>query len=92
MSPFSKWWLLLQLQQTDPYLEYAYYVLITFEWKKKDKINDTVPQLASEHIILCPVWQWATIVKRIRKYPGSTGDTPVLAVWKNHKIDHDTSA
>ena len=31
-------------------------------------------------------------MKRIRKYPGSTGDTPVLAVWKNHKIEHVTSA
>ena len=49
-------------------------------------------QLASEHIILCPVWQWDALVKRIRKYPGSTDDTPVLAVWKNHKIEHVTSA
>ena len=31
-------------------------------------------------------------MKLIRKYPGSTGDTPVSAVWKNHKIEHVTSA
>ena len=49
-------------------------------------------QLASEHIILCPVRQWAALVKRIRKYPGPTVDTPVSAVWKNHKIEHVTSS
>ena len=59
---------------------------------KKDKINDTVTQLASEYIILCPVRQWAALMKRIRKYPVPTGDTPVWAVWKNHKIEHVTSA
>ena len=31
-------------------------------------------------------------MKRIRKYPGSTGDTPVLVLWKNHKIEHVISA
>ena len=31
-------------------------------------------------------------MKRIRKYPGSTGDTHVSSVWKNHKIEHVTSA
>ena len=48
--------------------------------------------MASEHIILCPVRQWAKLVKRIRKYSGSTGNIPVSAVWKNHKIEHVTSA
>ena len=48
--------------------------------------------MASENIILCPVRQWAALVERIRKYQGSTGDTPVSAVWKNHKIEHVTSA
>ena len=51
-----------------------------------------VTQLPSEHIIIFPVRQWSALVKRIRKYPGSTGDTPVSAVWKNHKIEHVTSA
>ena len=80
-----------ELQHSDSYLEYADCVSITFEWEQKDKINDTVTQLASENIILCPVRQWAALVKRIRKYPGSTGDTPVSEVWKNHKIEHVTS-
>ena len=45
-----------------------------------------------ENIIICPVRKWAALVKRIRKYPGPTIDTPMLAVWKNHKIEHVTSA
>ena len=49
-------------------------------------------QLALEHIILCPFQQWAVLVKRIRKYPGSTGDTPVSAMWKYYTIEHVTSA
>ena len=47
--------------------------------------------MASEHIIICPIRQWAALVKLIRKYPGSTCDTPVSEVWKNHKIKHVTS-
>ena len=81
-----------ELQYSDPYLEYADCVSITFEWQNKDEINDTVTQLASENIIICPVRQWAALVKRIRKYPRSTSDTPVSEVWKNHKIEHVASA
>ena len=69
-----------ETQHSDTYLEYAHCVSITFEWQKKDKRNDTVTQLASEHIILCQIRQWAALVKRIRKHPGSTGDTPVSVV------------
>ena len=77
-----------ELQHSDPYLECTDCVSINFEWQKRYKRNDTVTQLASEHTIIFPVQQWNALVKRIRKYPGSTGDTPVPAVWKNHKIDH----
>ena len=65
---------------------------ITFEWQKKDERNDTVDQLTSGHITLCPVRQWVGLVKRIRNYPGATNDTPVSAVWRNNKIEHITSA
>ena len=81
-----------ELQHSDPYLEYADCVSITFEWKNKEERNETVTHLASEHIIICPVRQWDALVKHTRKYPGSTGDTPVSAVWKNRKIEHVTSA
>ena len=81
-----------ELQHIDPYLEYADCISITFEWHEKDKRNDTETQLASENIILCPVRHWGALVKHIRKLPGSTSDTPVSAVQKNHKIEHVTSA
>ena len=76
-----------ELHHSDPYLEYADCVPITFEWEKKDERNDTVTPLALENIILFPVRQWDALVKRIRKYPGSMGDTPVLAVWKITKLN-----
>ena len=41
---------------------------------------------------MCPVQQWAGLVKRIRNYPGATVDTPVSAVWRENKIEHITSA
>ena len=44
-----------ELQHSDPNLEYADCVSINFEWQKKDERNDTVTQMVSEHIILCPV-------------------------------------
>ena len=58
-----------EIQHSDPYLKYADFVSINFEWQKKDKRNDTVTQLYLENIIICPVRQWAALVKRIRKYP-----------------------
>ena len=81
-----------ELQHSDTYLEYADCVSITFEWQKTDKRNDMVMRLALENIILCPLQQWSALVKRIRKYSVPTGDTPVWAVRKNHKIEHVTSA
>ena len=75
-----------ELQHSYLFLEYADCVSITFEWQKKDELYDTVTQLASEHIIICPVRQWDALVKHIRNYPGSMGDTPMSAVWKNHRI------
>ena len=80
-----------ELRHSDPNLEYADCVSITFEWQNKYERNDTVTQLASEHIILCKVRRWAGLVKWIRNYPGSTKDTPVSAVWRVNKIEHITS-
>ena len=81
-----------ELQHRDPNLEYADCASMTFKWQNKDERNDTVTQLASEHIILFPVQQWAGLKKRIRNYTGATDDIPVSAVWRNNRIDHITSA
>ena len=53
---------------------------------------DTVTQMASRDATLCPVRQVAALVRRIRIYPGASEDTPVLAVWRNYRIEHITSA
>jgi hypothetical protein len=66
-------------------------VSITFERQKKDERMDNVTQMESGDALLCPKRGWAEIVKRIRKYPGATDDTPVSAVWRNGRIEHITS-
>ena len=80
-----------ELSHSDPLLEYADCVSITFEFQKKDERMDTVTQMASYDTILNPVRQWAALVKRISRYPGATRDTPVSAVWRNGRIEHITS-
>jgi hypothetical protein len=72
-------------------LERADCVSITFEKQKKDEKLDTVTQLSSGDIILCPVRAWAAIVRRIRGYLGTNGDTPVSAVWRNGRLEDITS-
>ena len=79
------------LPHNSPFLEYADCVSITFEFQKKDERNDTVTQMASSDILLCPPRQWAAIVRRILSYPGANEDTPVSAVWRNDRIEHITS-
>ncbi|KAL9183869.1 hypothetical protein ACHAXT_004725 [Thalassiosira profunda] len=64
---------------------------VTFEWQKKDEKEDTVTHMASGDILLCPVKQWAAVVRRILGYPGATADTPVSAVWRYGRIEHITS-
>ena len=75
----------------DHFLENSDCVSITFEWQKKDERNDTVTQMATLHILLCPVRAWAAVVKRIRSYPGATDETKVSAYWKDSQINHLTS-
>ena len=58
---------------------------------EKDERNDIVTHLRSGDALLCPVRQWAAIIRRIRNYPGSTDNTPVSAVWRNGRIEHITS-
>ncbi|KAL7467246.1 hypothetical protein ACHAXS_007491 [Conticribra weissflogii] len=81
----------IEWKHPDKDLEYADCVSITFEWQKKDERMDIVTQMASGVPILCPVRQWAAVIKRIRSYPGTGDETPVSAVWRHGRIDHITS-
>jgi hypothetical protein len=72
-------------------LEFLDCVSLTFEKQKKDQKMDTITQMASGNIKLCPVCAAAVIVRRIRDYPGTTVDTPISAIMINNRITHVTS-
>ena len=80
-----------ELSHNNPWLEFADCVSITFEFQKKDEKNDTVTQMTSGDALLCPVRQWAAIVRRIWSYKGATMDTAVSAVLRHGRIEHITS-
>ena len=73
-------------------LEYADYVSKTFEWQTKEERINTVTQLSYGDRSLCPVCLETARVIRIRGYPGSTGGTPTIAVWRNDRIEHVISS
>ena len=75
----------------DSRLEYSNIIAITFRTQKKEERDDTVNQHATNDTLMCPVRNWATIVKRIRSHPGANDDTAVSAVWRNNRIEHITS-
>ncbi len=79
------------IPHSSPLLLAADNVAITFETQKNGRKFDTVTQWATRHDTLCPVTQWACLVKRIRTYPGANDDTNVSAVWHHGKIHHMTS-
>ena len=43
-------------------------------------------------VTLCPVRQWAALMRRILRYLGVTPKTPVSAIWRNDRLEHITSA
>ena len=49
-----------------------------------------ITQWATLHLFLCPVKQWAAIVKHISLYPGASKATPVSAVLQHKRIVHIT--
>jgi hypothetical protein len=59
--------------------------------QKKDKKNNTTTQMASGDITLCPVHAAATVVCRIRSYPGANDNTLISAIWRYNSIDNITS-
>jgi hypothetical protein len=71
------------IDHNDDELEFSDCVLLTFEKQKKDKKMDTITQMASGDVKLCPVCSAAAIVQRIRGYPGTTSDTPISTIMIN---------
>jgi hypothetical protein len=56
-----------------------------------DEKHDTVTQMSSGDVNMCPVRMGAAIVRRIRSYDGATYDTPTSAFWQLDRINHVTS-
>jgi hypothetical protein len=59
--------------------------------QKKDKKNNTLTQMASGNVNMCPVRMGTAIVQRIQSYEGANNDTPISAFWRFNRIDHVTS-
>jgi hypothetical protein len=78
-------------EHNNPHLEFSDCISITFEMQKKDKKNNTVIQMASGDINMCPVRMAAAIVQRIQSYRGANNDTPISAYWHFNRIDYVTS-
>jgi len=72
-------------------LEFADCVALTFERQKKDKKMDTVTLMASQDARLCTVRAAAAIVRRIRKCPGLSQDSPISTVIVNGHLEEVTS-
>jgi hypothetical protein len=66
-------------------------ISITFETQKNGRKFDTVTQWRTRHAPLCPITQWAALVKRILSYPGSTKNTKVSRVMIGTRISNITS-
>jgi hypothetical protein len=79
------------IDHSDPHLEFSECISITFEMQKNDKKHDTVTQMSSGDVNMCPLQMGAAIVCRIRSYYGATDDTPILAFWQFNRINHVTS-
>lgn len=65
------------VEHNNPQLEFSDCVTIAFEMQKKDEKNNSVTQMASGEIYMCPVWMTAAIVCRIRSYKKSNDNTPI---------------
>jgi hypothetical protein len=66
-------------------------ISITFETPKNGRKCDTVTQWRTGHASLCPIIQWAALVKQILSYPGSTKNTKVSMVMIGTRILNITS-
>jgi hypothetical protein len=66
-------------------------VSIMFIMQKNGRKLDTITQWKTGNNVVCPVIQWAAIVKWISRYKGALPTTPVSAIWLNNQISHVTS-
>jgi hypothetical protein len=80
-----------QLDHHHRELDFAYCIALTFEQQKKDEKMDTVTLMASQDACLCLVRAAAATVRRIRKYPTSSQDSPISTDTVNGHLEQVTS-
>jgi hypothetical protein len=79
------------LDHNNPHLKFSDCISITFKMQKNDEKNDTVTQMSSGNVNMCPIRMGAAIVCRIRSYKGANNNTPISAFWQFNRINHVTS-
>ncbi len=85
---FKEGHLLLALSDN---LEFADSMAMTFKMQKNDQKHDTVIHGRTDDPVLCPVLQWAPLIKRTWTYPGTTEDTSVCTIWCQNRHEQITS-
>ena len=81
----------IEIPHSDPNLQLANCVSITFESQKNDEKNETVTQERSGDDTMCPVISWATTIQRIRSYPTSTSNSPINIIKIQNRLYNITS-
>ncbi len=80
-----------ELDHSDPLLEFADVVAVTFVLQKNNTKYETINQQATKDPGgLCPVQRWARIVQRVRSYTASDASTPVNLFCDFTKINPKT--
>jgi hypothetical protein len=74
------------IDHSSPNLHLADCVSVTFERQKNNRKSDTVTQWKTADPILCPVKIWASIVRRILSYKGTTKNSPVSLILHRKKL------
>eukprot|EP00957_Ditylum_brightwellii_P038365 2900436-Ditylum_brightwellii.AAC.1 len=59
--------------------------------KKKEERDNTATQMASGDALLCPVRQWAKVVRRIWGYNGAAELATVPAICRSDTMEHISS-
>ena len=84
------------LKHSDRRIFIADWVSITFEWQKNDERDETVSMHSCKHYAqkdFDPVYVWATIITRVRAYPGKDlrEDRKINSVYVKGKVKEITS-
>jgi len=74
-----------RLEHCDDNLANADSISISFALQKNKVKYEKITMWKSDDKVLCPVKRWASIVQRIRSYPGSNSSTPVNRLWDHKK-------